>query len=99
MISEPNPSPAAVAKRLHFAAGRVDITPPAPVSLAGVEGRTQAWHSVTTALEANALLLADGVVRTLMISADLLYFGRDLATPTGLPLAARAVPVTAATAP
>lgn len=78
MISEPNPSPAAVAKRLHFAAGRVDITPPAPVSLAGVEGRTQAWHSVTTALEANALLLADGVVRTLMISADLLYFGPDL---------------------
>lgn len=63
---------------LRCAVGRADITPPDPVPLAGVEGRTQCWRSVTTALEANALLLTDVSGSVLMISADLLYFGPDL---------------------
>ena len=70
---------AAEPSRLRCASGHIDITPPAPVPLAGVEGRVQPWREVTTPLEANALLLAEGDERVLMVTADLLYFGPDLA--------------------
>lgn len=77
MILEPNPMGPTAAPGLCYAGSTVDITPPLPVALAGSIQITRS-RSVATALEANAVLLDDGVVRVLMISADLLYFGPEL---------------------
>jgi hypothetical protein len=63
---------------LKFAGAHIDITPPAPVPLAGVEGRSQPWRAIATHLEANAFVLGVGRDRTLWVAADLLYFGPDL---------------------
>lgn len=72
------PSSAAFSTQLRSVAGQVDITPIEPLPLAGAEGRTKCWRSVSIPLEVNALLLADECASVLMISADLLYFGPDL---------------------
>ena len=63
---------------LRCAGASIDITPDHSVPLAGVEGRNEGWQSVTSRLEANALLLGEGDDRVLFISADLLYFGAAL---------------------
>ncbi len=69
---------------LPCASARIDITPPAPVALAGVEGRDYRWRAVASPLEANALLFGGGSGRVLILSADLLYFGPDLVAAVAL---------------
>jgi hypothetical protein len=64
---------------LRCASGRIDITPPRPVPLAGVQGRLQPWSRVASPLEANVLLLSQGGEQVLLLTADLLYIGEDLA--------------------
>lgn len=62
----------------RWAGDSVDITPEGPTPLGGYAGRKQLWTSVSSRLEANAVLLADGDARILFVSADLLYFGAEL---------------------
>jgi len=76
---------------LQFAGARADITPLVPVPLAGVEGRTNVWERVASRLEANAFVLGDRSVRTLWVSADLLYFGPALVDALHLRAAAAGV--------
>lgn len=63
---------------MQCAFGIADITPQRPVPLAGYIGRTGPNTDVDSSLEANAVLLCDKGVSILFLSADLLYFGREL---------------------
>lgn len=63
---------------LECASARIDITPRMPVPLAGYLGRVGPSTGVASPLEANAVLLSDGGAVVLFVSADLLYFGKDL---------------------
>lgn len=62
----------------RLGAATVDITPGHPVPLAGVVGRRSTWQAIRSPLQANAVLLAGGDQRLLLLSADLLYIGPDL---------------------
>lgn len=63
---------------MYCAATQIDITPRRPVSLAGYGSRTDQTSDVASQLEANAVLLSDGAISVLLLSADLLYVGKDL---------------------
>jgi len=63
---------------LRYSAGTADITPRAPVPLAGYSTRSGPWTSVADRLEANALALDDGATRVVLLSLDLLYAGAEL---------------------
>jgi hypothetical protein len=59
-------------------AGTADITPDTPVPLAGAEIRTGRFQGVADRLEANVLVLKQDGPPLVLISADLLFVGREL---------------------
>ena len=75
--------PEAPAPPILAGAGRVDITPGAPVPLFGYQGRTAPFADVADPLEANALVVrqntGQGVQRVALIALDTLFAG-DLET-------------------
>jgi hypothetical protein len=56
----------------------IDITPQAPVSLAGYQGRTQPFERIANNLEANAILLSTRETSILFVALDLAYVGPDI---------------------
>lgn len=62
-----------------FAGATVDITPVNAVPLAGYSSRRHASQGVSSRLEGNAVLLGSNGQRVLFVSADILFFGSELA--------------------
>lgn len=60
---------------LRYRAGFVDITPGAPIPLAGYARRTAPFAGIADPLEANAAILSDDTCELVLISFDLLYVG------------------------
>lgn len=74
-------------------AGRVDITPDRPLPLFGRLGQTANFASVTSRLEANALVLAQGAVRVALVALDTLYPSQALLDAVLAKLAANGHPL------
>jgi len=64
--------------KLSFKGGFADITPVQPMPLAGYASRQGDFTRVDGGLEANIIVVSDGSHRSIIVSADLLYIGREL---------------------
>lgn len=63
---------------LTAVAGTADITPATPVPLAGSETRTGVFRAISDRLEANALLLRDTGLPSVLVTVDLVFAGLEL---------------------
>ncbi len=63
---------------LTVAAASVDITPEHPVPLVGYAARSGPYDEVADPLEANGLLMHDGVTTVVMITLDVLFVGQRM---------------------
>lgn len=59
-------------------AGTIDITPGAPVPLAGSEIRTGVYRGIADGLEANALVLRRAEQTVVLVTFDLVFVGQEL---------------------
>ncbi len=59
-------------------AGTIDITPGAPVPLAGSEIRTGVYRGIADGLEANALVLRQAEQTVVLVTFDLVFVGQEL---------------------
>ncbi|MCL6600501.1 MAG: hypothetical protein K6T81_17470, partial [Alicyclobacillus macrosporangiidus] len=64
---------------LRLGAAKVDITPRTPVPLAGFAHRTGPSEGVAHPLHLRAFVLAQGGVHVVWITADLIWWGPELA--------------------
>jgi len=61
-----------------FVGDSIDITPSRNIPLAGYSGRSGAYRGIDDPLEANALVIKQGERKIVIISADLLYIGKEI---------------------
>jgi len=61
-----------------FAGDSIDITPSRSIPLAGYSGRSGPYKTIDDRLEVNALVIKQGDHKIVIVSADLLYIGKEL---------------------
>jgi len=76
-----------------YAAGSVDITPRAPLPLAGYAGRLAPFAGVADPLEANVLVCRGAARTTVLVTFDLLFVGELLRRRLEAELAREVLPV------